>query len=374
MLGIGVIGCGNISTTYLKLAPLFAGVEMRAVADLDAAVARARAAEFGLRAESVEDLLAADDIDVVLNLTIPAAHFDVSMAALDAGKHVYCEKPLVLTLEQGERLRECADKRGLRVGAAPDTWLGGAHQAARAALDAGRIGNVLTGTAHIMSHGPEAWHPNPDFFFQPGAGPMLDMGPYYLSTLVQLLGPVAQVRALTLRGQDSRSIGSGPRAGEAIPVDTPTTLHALLAFESGAHMTLSASWDVWAHRHGHMELYGSEGTLFLPDPNWFSGVVEITARDGAAQVLESTAHPFGRANMDMGDMVAGNYRMAGLADMAAAIADNRPHRCNLDLAVHVVDIMLAVLRSGETGKAERLRTTCARPAPLDASAARALLV
>ncbi|MEL7092541.1 MAG: Gfo/Idh/MocA family oxidoreductase [Pseudomonadota bacterium] len=373
MLGIGIIGCGNISTTYLQLAPLFAGVEMRAVADLDADAAQARATEFGVRADSVEGLLAADDIDIVLNLTIPAAHFDVCRAALQAGKHVYCEKPLVLSVEQGETLRALADKQGLRVGAAPDTWLGGAHQAARAAIDAGRIGDVVTGTAHIMSHGPEAWHPNPDFFFQPGAGPMLDMGPYYITNLVQLLGPVAQVTALTARGSDTRTIGSGGRAGEEIPVDTPTTLHALLAFASGASVTLSASWDVWAHRHGHMELYGSAGTLFLPDPNWFSGVVEITERDGAPQLLDSRTHPFGEANMDMGDIVAGNYRMAGLADMAAGIADGRAHRCSLDLAVHVVDVMMAVLASGDSGAAVRLGTTCERPAPLDADAAQALL-
>lgn len=374
MLGIGIIGCGNISSTYLARAPLFAGVEIRAVADLDPGRAQARGAEFGVRATSVADLLAAQDIDIVLNLTIPTAHFEITQAALEAGHHVYCEKPLVLSLAQGETLRALAVQKGLRVGAAPDTFLGGAHQSARAALDAGRIGKVVTGTAHIMSHGPAAWHPNPDFFFQPGAGPMLDMGPYYLTNLVQLLGPVAQVSAMTSSGTPTRTIGSGPRAGTQIPVDTPTTLHALLSFADGAVITLSASWDVWSHRHGHIELYGLEGSMFLPDPNWFSGQVEVTAQGGTPETLDSTDHPFGVANPDLGDRDAANYRMAGLADMAAAIGAGRAHRCNLDLAVHVVDIMMAVLRAGETGQPQALSTSCTRPEPLGRDAARQLLI
>ena len=373
MLGIGIIGCGNISAAYLRLAPLFKGLEMRAVADLNADTAQARASEFGVRAETVPGLLAADDIDIVVNLTIPAAHFSVTRDILNAGKHAYTEKPLVLTLEEGEALRNLASANGLRIGSAPDTFLGGAHQAARAALDAGTIGMVGTGTAHVMSHGMEDWHPNPDFFFLPGAGPMLDLGPYYITNLIQLLGPVQRVSALTSMGQTERTIGSEPRRGETIPVKTPTTLHALLDFASGASITLSTSWDVWAHRHDHMELYGLDGSMFLPDPNWFSGTVEVTQRDGAPRALDAGDHPFSVPNDDMNGTPMANYRMAGLADMTAAMAEDRPHRCSLDLALHAVDVMTSILRAGEEASVITLSTTCDRPEPLSAEAARALL-
>ena len=219
----------------------------------------------------------------------------------------------------------------------------------------------------------EHWHPNPDFFFQPGAGPMLDIGPYYITNLVQLLGPVARVAALTTTPSRTRTILSEPRHGEQIPVETPTNIHALLAFENGAAITVSTSWDVWAHRHGSMELYGTKGSMFLPDPNWFSGTVEVETSDGAASALDTQTHPFGVPNQDMDTEPKANYRMAGLADMAAALKDGRPHRCSLELALHVVDVMTAVLDAGERGEMVDVSSTCQRPAPLDADAARALL-
>lgn len=368
-LGIGLIGCGNISTTYLRLAPLFAGLKIRAVADLNMAAAMARAEEFGVEPRSVEDLLGSDDIDVVVNLTIPSAHFEVTRAILEAGKHAYSEKPLVLSLDQGEELRALAETKGLRVGSAPDTFLGGAHQQARHAIDAGQIGTVHAGTAHFMSAGMEHWHPNPDFFFKPGAGPMLDMGPYYITNLIQLLGPVRRVAALTSSASKKRTIRSEPRAGETITVETPTNIHALLAFVSGASVTLSTSWDVLAHRHGHIELYGTDGSLLLPDPNMFGGTVGMGVRGGDVSTLDPWDHPFGVANQ--GEVA--NYRAAGLADMVAAIGAGRPHRCSLDLALHVVDVMTATLRSGETGDFVDLTTTCTPPAPLIPEEARALL-
>src|SRR6056297_1018065 len=253
-LGVGIIGCGNISAAYLRLGPLFKALDMRAVADINTEAATARAEEFGVRALSVEDLLAASDIDVVVNLTIPAAHYEVSTAVLEAGKHSYSEKPLVLTLDEGERLRALAEAKGLRIGSAPDTFLGGAHQLARQAIDEGRIGGIVGGTAHVMSHGMESWHPNPDFFFQPGAGPVLDVGPYYVTNLVQLLGPVRRVTALASTPSPTRIIGSGAREGEQVPVNTPTTIHGVLEFANGAIVTLGASWDVWSHGHHNMEL------------------------------------------------------------------------------------------------------------------------
>ncbi|MEL7345183.1 MAG: Gfo/Idh/MocA family oxidoreductase, partial [Pseudomonadota bacterium] len=237
-VGVGIIGCGNISTTYLSFGPSFAALDLRAVADLNMATAQAQASKFNVRADSVEALLGAPDIDVIVNLTIPAAHFDINKRILEAGKHAYSEKPFVLTLEEAEALREIAAARNLRVGSAPDTFLGGAHQLARAVIDEGLVGRVIGGTAHVMSHGMEHWHPNPDFFFQPGAGPILDIGPYYVTNLIQLLGPVSRVTGVASAASPSRIIGNGPRLGESVPVETPTNIHAVLEFKSGAVVTL----------------------------------------------------------------------------------------------------------------------------------------
>lgn len=375
-LGVGIIGCGNISSAYLRLAPLFKALEVRAVADLDIAIAQARAAEFGVRAHSVDDLLAADDIDVIVNLTIPDAHFAVTKSILEAGKHAYSEKPLVLSLAEGEQLRGLADGKGLRIGSAPDTFLGGAHQLARARIDEGLIGEVVAGTCHVMSHGMEHWHPNPDFFFLPGAGPVLDIGPYYVTNLIQLIGPVKRVAALATSATPTRTISTeGPRKGQTVPVKTPTNIHALLEFENGATITLSASWDVWAHRHANMELYGMEGSLFVPDPNFFGGKVEHAGRDGTISALPAWDHPFGVPNQEHAKHgPLANYRTAGLADMAQALVEGRPHRCSLELAIHAVDVMTSILHSGESGAFIDLSTTCERPAALSPEDARKLMV
>ncbi|WP_342076699.1 Gfo/Idh/MocA family oxidoreductase [Yoonia sp. SS1-5] len=369
-LGVGIIGCGNISTAYCRLAPMYQSLSVKAVADINMAAAEAKAAEFGLRADTVDDLLRAPDIDVVVNLTIPAVHFEVTRKILEACKHAYSEKPLVLTLAEAEELRALAAARNLRVGSAPDTFLGGAHQQARAAIDAGEVGRIIGGTCHVMGHGMEGWHPNPDFFYQPGAGPVLDIGPYYVTNLLQLVGPVKSVAALTTTTFAERTIGNGDRLGEKVPVNTPTNIHALLEFVNGATITLGASWDVWANRHGHMELYGEDASLFLPDPNFFGGVVEIGGQDQAIQPLPAWDHPFGVPNDDEG---RANYRCAGLADMATAIDVGRPHRCGVDLAVHAVDVMTSILKAGEEKRFVELTTTCERPAALSPQEARALL-
>ncbi len=360
--GVGIIGCGNISASYLKLAPLFNFLEVRAVADLNMEAAEARAQEFGVRAEKIDDLLSAQDIDIVVNLTVPAAHFEVTKRILENGKHAYSEKPFVLTLEQGEELRQLSQKSGLRVGSAPDTFLGGAHQLARAVLDEGQAGRIIGGTCHVMSHGMEAWHPNPDFFFQPGGGPVLDLGPYYLTNLVQLIGPVKSVTAMATTGFPTRTIGNGSRKGEAIPVDTPTNIHAILEFDNGALVTFGASWDVWGHRHANMELYGTNGSLFVPDPNFFGGDVFILKEDGDAALIADRGHPFSVPNSEDGSGVnQANYRCAGLADMASAIDKGAPHRCSLELATHVVEVMTAILEAADKRCWIDIKTTCDRP-------------
>ena len=372
-LGVGVIGCGNISAAYFRLAPLFRGIEMRACADLNAEAAKARAAEFGLRADTVDGLLAASDIDIIVNLTVPAAHYEVSKQILDAGKHVYSEKPFVLSVAEGLDLKKRAEKKGLRIGSAPDTVLGGAPQFSRGIIDSGKLGRITSGTCHVMNHGMEHWHPNPDFFFQPGGGPILDLGPYYLANLIQLIGPVKQVAALTTIPFKERTISSKPRFGEKVPVNTPTTIHALLEFANGAAVSLNASWDVWQHGHAPMELFGDEGTIYVPDPNFFGGNVRYTQKADQVKKLPKWDHPFAVPNQQHSQGMMANYRAAGLADMAIAIGEGRPHRCSMELALHAVDVMTGVLKSGETGKFVAMKTTCERPEALGVREARALL-
>lgn len=372
-LGVGIIGCGNISGAYLALAPMFRGIEIRACADLVDEAARASARQFGIRAQSVDALLSADDIDIVLNLTVPAAHYEISALAVEAGKHVYSEKPFVLSLRDGSALAGAARRRGVRVGSAPDTFLGGSHQLARRLVDAGAVGRITSGTCFVMGHGMEHWHPDPDFFFKPGAGPVLDIGPYYVTNLIQLLGPVKRVAALSATPSAERVITSRPRRGERIAVETPTTIQSLLEFDNGATVMFAASWDVWQHGHEHMELYGETGTLHLPDPNYFGGTLTMTRRRDKVKRLPAWDHPFGVANEFGQSGGLANYRGAGLCDMALAIAADRPHRCSLELALHAVDVMTSILESGETGRFVALSTTCARPEPLRVGQARAML-
>ncbi|MCL6707820.1 Gfo/Idh/MocA family oxidoreductase [Pseudomonas sp. R2.Fl] len=372
-LGVGIIGCGNISTTYFGLAPLFKGLKVLACTDINMNAAELRAEEYGVTAQPIEELLANDELDIIVNLTIPAAHFPVSKAILEAGKHVYSEKPLVLSLEQGEELRAIATAKGLSVGCAPDTFLGGAHQLARNFIEEGGVGKITSGTCHVMSPGMEMWHPNPDFFFLPGGGPILDLGPYYIANLINLIGPVKRVAALTSMAQETRTITSQPRAGEVIPVKTPTNIHALLEFQNGATVTFSASWDVWSHRHANMELYGTEGSLYVPDPNFFGGPVEASGRNKDIKPLPAWEHPFGVNNQESPNGPRANYRTAGLADMAMAILERRDARCSLDRALHGVDVMTAILQSGAEGRFVELSTTCTQPAALGIEEALALL-
>ena len=353
-VGVGIIGCGVISGAYLQAAQWFPQLEIRALADLDPAAAEARGEEFGIGALPVEALLAQDEIEIVLNLTIPQAHVAVGRAALAAGKHVYLEKPLGVGCAEAQTLLEDAAARGLLVGCAPDTFLGGGHQTARRLLDEGAIGEVVGGTAFLMLAGHERWHPNPDFYYaREGGGPMLDMGPYYITDLVNLLGPVAEVAAFGRVGRSPRVIRSGPRAGSAVPVECTTHIAGLMRFAGGAIVQIATSFEVWAHKHMPLELYGTGGSLAVPDPNRFGGPVELCAADGGWQIMP-TSH--GYAN--------GNYRGLGLADLAAALRAGRPHRASGALAYHVLEVMEALVRASEGAGIVGVRSRVARPAPL----------
>jgi len=373
--GVGIMGAGNISSAYLKLAPLFKGLEVRAVADIVPAAAQKRADEFNVQAQTPDELLKNSEIDIIVNLTIPSTHYSVSMDIVSAGKHAYSEKPFVLSLEEGKALKKAADERGLKVGSAPDTFLGGAHQQARQIIDSGQLGKIMSGTTHVMSRGMEHWHPNPDFFFQPGAGPILDLGPYYITDLVHLLGPVKRLSAFTNMARTEREVtAEGPYKGTFVKVGTPTTIHGVLEFHSGAIITIGASWDVAAHDHHNIELYGTDGTIFVPDPNFFGGDLVTANVAGERSNVTPWDHPFGKANQDLDKPThRANYRTAGLADMIASIDGGYNARCGLDVALHVVDVMTSLLKAGETGQVITLSTTCERPLALGPDEARALL-
>ena len=372
-LGIGVVGCGNISTTYLRNAGLFPGVAILACTDLSADLAKQRAAEHGIRAEPMERLLAADDVQLVLNLTAPTAHFDVSMAALGAGKHVFTEKPLAATATEGRRLVAEAARRGLVVGSAPDTFLGAAGRLARRLVDAGEIGRPITGTAFMMGRGMEHWHPAPSFYYQPGGGPVLDMGPYYTTMLVHLLGPARRVMAMSSVGAGERTITApGPLQGTRFAVGTPTTTQALVEFASGAIVCVGMSWDVFRHSIPPIELHGTAGSLRLPDPDTFGGPVAIS-RAGAAWETQATDHAaFGADNWPFAKPDRANYRMLGVADLARALAERRSPRASGGLALHVLEVLEAIVAAGVSGEARSIDAAPARPAALDEDEAASL--
>jgi predicted dehydrogenase len=355
-VGIGIIGCGNISSAYLKAMAAFPILDIRGVADLNAALAEQRAAEFGLQARSVEDLMQDPAIEIIVNLTVPKAHVAVALQALAAGKHTYSEKPLGINFAEGQKLAEAAKAKGLRIGAAPDTFLGGSHQTAREMIDAGVLGTPVGGTATFMCPGHERWHPNPDFYYEIGGGPMLDMGPYYITDLVNLLGPVSRVAGFAIAPRKERLITSQPRNGEKIPVHVATHVAGVMAFDCGAVVQIGMSFDVAGHKHVPLEIYGTEGTLIVPDPNHFGGQIDYLKKGGSFEPQETT-RPY----------ADGNYRSIGVADMAHALRSNRPHRANGDLALHVLEVMEAFQRAADSGTTIDIATKTERPAPLSVS-------
>ncbi len=353
-VGVGIIGCGNISSAYLKAMRGFEVIEVIGIADMKPEVAEKKAAEFGLNANSVEALLADPRVEIIVNLTIPRAHVEVGLRAIAAGKHVHSEKPLGITYAEGKKLAAAAAAAGLRLGSAPDTFLGGGHQHARALIDSGAVGEVVGGTAFFACAGHERWHPDPAFYYDIGGGPVLDMGPYYITDLVNLLGPVASVQAMSATPLSERPIYSEPKQGQLIPVKVSTHVAGLLQFKSGAIIQVTLSFDVPAHAHLPFELYGSKVSLLVPDPNNFGGEVKTrSATEG-----EWTVVPYALPYAD------GNFRSLGVADMAHAILEGRPHRASGDLALHVLEVMEAFDTASRERRAVEITTPVERPAPL----------
>lgn len=351
---VGLIGVGNIAPAYMRYSRQYAILDVVACSDLDLARAQAFGQEYGLRAMTVEGLLDDPEIELVINLTIPRAHAEVNRAVIAAGKHVYVEKPFAVTRSDGQEVIEAAKAKGVLVGCAPDTFLGGGIQTCRKLIDEGAIGVPVAATAFMVSHGPESWHPNPFFYYDIGGGPMFDMGPYYLTTLINLLGPVARVTGSTRASFQERIATSEKWQGTKIPVYTTTHLTGTLDFTSGAIATLIMSFDVWAHRLPIIEIYGSEGTLAVPDPNTFGGTVRLWSTRGDDWREIPLTHP-----SEIG-------RGTGVADMAYAIRSGRPHRASGDLAYHVLDIMAAFDEASQTGQHIQIASaaTTTQPAPL----------
>ncbi|MHB1111286.1 MAG: Gfo/Idh/MocA family protein [Devosia sp.] len=352
-VGVGIVGAGNISSQYLQAIAGFDVLEIVGIADMKPEVAEKRAAEFGIRAAPVDALLADPKAEIILNLTIPRAHVEVGLKAIAAGKHVYGEKPLGINFAEGKKLIDAARAKSLRVGSAPDTFLGGAHQQARQVIDAGSIGRVVGGTAFFACPGHEYWHPDPAFYYDIGGGPVLDMGPYYITDLVNLLGPVARVQAMSATPQQERPIYSEPKKGQKVPVHVATHVAGLMQFRSGAIIQVTLSFDVPKHSHLPIELYGTEASLIVPDPNMFGGEVKISMPRAEWEPVEVTL-PYADAN----------YRSLGLADMAHALLSNRPHRASGDLALHVLEVMEAFETASKEGRIVDIATKVERPAPI----------
>ncbi len=341
-LRVGIVGVGTISSIYLKnLTTLFADrVEVVGCTDLDLSRAQAKASEYELKHafSSVKELVSSDEVDLVLNLTVPGAHYEVCRAAVDAGKHTYVEKPLCIELEQATALLEAAESAGVRVGGAPDTFLGAGIQTCRKLIDDGWIGRPIGATAFMLGHGHESWHPAPEFYYKAGGGPMFDMGPYYLTALVNLMGPVESVSGTTRKSFATRIISSEPLRGQQITVDVPTHVTGSLEFHSGAVGTIITSFDVWASDLPRIEIYGTEGTISVPDPNTFGGPIRLrrAGADGWSEIPLSHGY-------------AENSRGLGVAELADAIATDRPHRASGELTAHVLEIMHGIHIAAESG-------------------------
>lgn len=351
-LRVGIVGIGNISGIYLKTLGGYRSTEVIAVADLDRPRAEKAAEEYGVpNVLGVDELINHPDVDLVLNLTIPKAHGTVALQAVEAGKHVYNEKPLATEFEVAKELLAKAKEKGVLVGCAPDTVLGAGIQTARAALDSGLIGDVVGAQATMMGRGPEPWHPNPEFFYKPGGGPMLDMGPYYLSALVTLLGPVTRTTGITRASFPTRTVGSGPLAGSVIHVETPTHFVGAAEFGIGAVASINVSFDVYhAWAENPITIYGSEGTMHVPDPNNFGGDVKVRRFDEEEWRVIPVAHGHGE-----------NSRGLGVLDLAYAVKEGRAARASGDVAIHVLETMLSFEKSSTEERHIRLETTVTRP-------------
>lgn len=352
---VGIIGCGKICDIYFKnMRDMFKILEVKACADIDMSRAKEKAAMYpGVQAMSVKKLLADPEIEIVVNLTIPKAHFKIAMQAVKAGKSVHNEKPITLLRREAVKLLDAAEKQGVLVGNAPDTFMGAGIQTCRKLIDDGAIGEPVAATAFMTSRGHECWHPDPEFYYEAGGGPMFDMGPYYLTALINLIGPVKSVSGRTRKTFPTRTITSEKKKGKIIPVEVPTHIAGIMDFENGAVGTIIMSFDVWRANLPRIEIYGSEGSLQVPDPNGFGGPVKLfkPGDEDWKEIPLTHRHD-------------GNARGIGPADMAYALRTGSPLRANGKLAFHVLDIMHAFHDASDKNKCVKISSVCEKPASL----------
>ena len=348
---VGIIGCGNISQIYFTNSKKLSAIDLVACSDLDMEKAQGKAEEHEVEAITLEEMYSHSEIQLIINLTIPAAHYEVGKHCLENGKHVYSEKPFTMTVFEAKELNDLAKSKGLRIGSAPDTFLGGSHQACRRIIEDGYLGTITNGFAFMTCGGHESWHPAPEFYYQPGGGPLWDMGPYYITALINMLGPVKTVQAIGNIAQQHRTCTSESRHGDTIEVNVTTHYTANLQFANDAVITLITSFDVVAGpKLPNIVLNGTEASLQIPDPNGFGGEIKLGNRETGQQT-----YPVLYKNCD-------NARALGVADMADAIENNRPHRCSAELVTHVVEVMESIDKAVETATLIKLETTCKQPA------------
>ena len=355
-MNVGIVGLGDISGIYLQnIVERYHQLKVVAVCDILYERALAVKEKYGIPAayQNVEELVNDSAVEIVLNLTRPVDHFNVTMAALHAGKHVYTEKPLGVSFEEGKQMVAAAEAKGLYLGVSPDTFLGAGLQTCRSAIDAGLIGQPIGANARMINRGHESWHSNPDYYYQHGGGPLLDMGPYYITALVSLFGEVEKVSGFAKKTFQTRTITSQPRAGQTIQVDVPTWISANLQFKNGATAQLFTTFDVVYHQEATLELYGSETTIIAPNPDFFDGPVQIYDKEKEAYV-----------QLDMPFDFDGNARGLGLADMAQAIMEGRPNRASAAQGLHVLEIMDKIGESAKLEKTLAVETSYERPAPM----------
>ena len=368
MKNIGLIGCGNIAETYFRAQDYFNNINFIACADKLSEAANKCAEEYKIKSFSVEQILNDDDVDIILNLTIPQAHFEVSKLALEAGKHVYSEKPMSIKYDEAKELLEIANKKNLYFGNAPDTFLGGGGQTSRQFVDKGKIGKILTGNFIFAFPGVQEFHPNPESWFESGGGPVIDMGPYFFTTLVNLLGPAKNVRARGKKFSSKREYLVGPKKGETFNVEISTSVMFDIEFVNKTIIQGFISFDVQNHMRNHIELYGSHGSIIVPDPNMFGGPVIISKELGSDWVNHSVEDKvLGKTNIinhsgrSNEAPKQSNYRGVGLSEMIYSIENKIEHRCNGELALHVLDIIESVILSSDMKEEVNLRSTCKKP-------------
>tara|TARA_B100000029_G_scaffold153785_1_gene149039 strand:- start:16624 stop:17772 length:1149 start_codon:yes stop_codon:yes gene_type:complete len=369
MKNIGLIGCGNIAETYFRSQEYFNNIKFISCADINDDSSKLCAEKYNIKAQSVEDLLNDKNVDIILNLTIPSAHYEVIKKTLIAGKHTYCEKPLSISFDEGKELLDIAEKKNLYLGNAPDTFLGGGGQLSRELIDSGSLGEIRLGNFIFASPGLESWHPNPEpWFFNNVGGPVIDMCPYFFTMLVHLLGPAKSVSSIATTVHQHRIIGSGPKKGKKFKVETPTSYLINIEFCNGVLVEGLVSFDVINHNRNHMELYGTKGSIIVPDPNMFGGPVQTSSTEAGEWTKHSTEkmqlgknniqNHSGRSNESSEQS---NYRGVGLSEMIYAMENNTNHRCNGKLALHVLDLIESTMISARNNNRVTLRSICDKP-------------